>query len=103
MKKRTRIPKKQAPLGKKRAQTRNSIITHSTENSNPSSKKVSLLTFWEQEVVPRLTADLVYDHPSHAFQQSGQKWRGGSPFRKSKSGTSVTVGAAHLRSPRCSV
>jgi len=72
-------------------------MTHSSENSNTSSKKVSLLSFWEQEVLPRLTADLVYDHPSHAFQRSGQKWRGGSPFRKSKSGTSFTVWADTLR------
>jgi putative DNA primase/helicase len=98
MQKRTRIPKKQTPLGKKRAQTiRSSIMTDSSENSNTSSKKVSLLSFWEQEVLPRLTADLVYDHPSHAFQRSGQKWRGGSPFRKSKSGTSFTVWPDTLR------
>ena len=68
-----------------------------SENSNTPSKKVSLLSFWEEEVLPRLTADLVYDHPSHAFQRSDQKWRGGSPFRKSKSGTSFTVWPDTLR------
>jgi DNA primase len=68
-----------------------------SENSNTPSKKVSLLSFWEREVLPRLTADLVYDHPSHAFQRSGQKWRGGSPFRKSKSGTSFAVWPDTLR------
>jgi hypothetical protein len=72
-------------------------MTDSSEYSNTSSKKVSLLTFWEQEVLPRLTADLVYDHSSHAFQRSGQKWRGGSPFRKSKSGTSFAVWPETLR------
>jgi phage/plasmid-associated DNA primase len=72
-------------------------MTDSSEYSNTFSKKVSLLTFWEQELLPRLTADLVYDHPSHAFQRSGQKWRGGSPFRKSKSGTSFTVWPDTLR------
>ena len=72
-------------------------MTDISENGNTSSKKVSLLNFWEQEVLPRLTADLVYDHSSHAFQRSGQKWRGGSPFRKSKSGTSFTVWPDTLR------
>jgi len=72
-------------------------MTDSWENSNTSSKKVTLLSFWEQEVLPRLTADLIYDHPSHAFQRSSQKWRGGSPFRKSKSGTSFTVWPDTLR------
>jgi phage/plasmid-associated DNA primase len=72
-------------------------MTDSWENGNTSTKKVSLLTFWEQEVLPRLTADLVYNHPSHAFQRSGQKWRGGSPFRKSKSGTSFAVWPDSLR------
>ena len=72
-------------------------MTDSWENGNTSSKKVSLLNFWEQEVLPRLTADLIYDHSSHAFQRSGQKWRGGSPFRKSKSGTSFTVWTDTLR------
>lgn len=72
-------------------------MTDISENSNTPSKKVSLLNFWEQEVLPRLTADLVYDHSSHAFQRSGQKWRGGSPFRKSKSGTSFTVWPDTLR------
>jgi DNA primase/phage/plasmid-associated DNA primase len=72
-------------------------MTDISENSNTSSKKVSLLNFWEQEVLPRLTADLIYDHSSHAFQRSAQKWRGGSPFRKSKSGTSFTVWPDTLR------
>jgi len=72
-------------------------MTDISENSNTPSKDVSLLRFWEQEVLPRLTADLVYDHSSHAFQRSGQKWRGGSPFRKSKSGTSFAVWPDTLR------
>jgi putative DNA primase/helicase len=72
-------------------------MTDYLEYSNTSSKKVSLLTFWEREVLPRLTADLVYNHFSHAFQRSRQKWRGGSPFRKSKSGTSFTVWPDTLR------
>ena len=72
-------------------------MTDSWENSNTSSKKVTLLSFWEQEVLPRLRPELVYDHPLHAFQRSGQKWRGGSPFRKSKSGTSFTVWPDTLR------
>ncbi|MEG5237023.1 toprim domain-containing protein [Microcoleus sp. AT9b-C3] len=72
-------------------------MTDSSENSNTPAKNSSLLRFWEQEVLPRLTADLVYDHPSHAFQRSAQKWRGGSPFRKSKSGTSFTVWPDTLR------
>ena len=72
-------------------------MTDSWENGNTSSKKFSLLSFWEQEVLPRLTPELVYDHPSHQFQRSAQKWRGGSPFRKSKSGTSFAVWSDTLR------
>ncbi|MEG5150190.1 toprim domain-containing protein [Microcoleus sp. AT9b-C2] len=72
-------------------------MTDSSENSNAPAKDGSLLRFWEQEVLPRLTADLVYDHPSHQFQRSTQKWRGGSPFRKSKSGTSFAVWPDTLR------
>lgn len=72
-------------------------MTDISENSNTPVKEVNLLKFWEQEVLPRLTADLVYDHPSHTFQRSSQKWRGGSPFRKSKSGTSFTVWSDSLR------
>lgn len=72
-------------------------MTDSSENSNTPAKDVSLLRFWEQEVLPRLTPELVYNHPSHAFQRSAQKWRGGSPFRKSKSGTSFTVWPDNLR------
>ncbi|MCC3537582.1 MAG: toprim domain-containing protein [Microcoleus sp. PH2017_25_DOB_D_A] len=71
-------------------------MTHISENSNTKTD-MSLLKFWEQEVLPRLNADLVYDHPSHAFQRSSQKWRGGSPFRKSKSGTSFAVWPDTLR------
>lgn len=71
-------------------------MTHISENGNTKTD-VSLLKFWEQEVLPRLNADLVYDHPSHAFQRSTQKWRGGSPFRKSKSGTSFAVWPDTLR------
>jgi DNA primase len=71
-------------------------MTHISENGNIKTD-VSLLKFWEQEVLPRLTAELVYDHPSHAFQRSASKWRGGSPFRKSKSGTSFAVWPDTLR------
>ncbi len=72
-------------------------MTDIAENSNNPAKEVNLLKFWEQEVLPRLTPDLVYDHPSHAFQRSSQKWRGGSPFRESKSGTSFAVWPDTLR------
>ena len=72
-------------------------MTDIAENNNTPAKEVNLLKFWEQEVLPRLTADLVYDHPSHCFQRSAQKWRGGSPFRKSKSGTSFAVWPDTLR------
>ncbi|MEG4195895.1 CHC2 zinc finger domain-containing protein, partial [Microcoleus sp. S36a_D3] len=72
-------------------------MTDSSEISNTCAKEFNLLRFWEQEVLPRLTADLVYDHPSHSFQRSAQKWRGGSPFRKSKSGTSFAVWPDTLR------
>ena len=42
-------------------------MTDISEDSNTPAKDVSLLKFWEQEMLPRLTADLVYDHPSHLF------------------------------------
>lgn len=71
-------------------------MTHISENGNTKTD-VSLLKFWEQEVLPRLNADLVYDHPSHSFQRAASKWRGGSPFRKSKSGTSFAVWPDTLR------
>jgi phage/plasmid-associated DNA primase len=71
-------------------------MTHISENGNTKTD-MSLLKFWEQEVLPRLTADLVYDHPSHFFQRSSEKWRGGSPFRESKSGTSFAVWPDSLR------
>jgi len=72
-------------------------VTDFSENSNTPAKDVSLLRFWEQEVLPRLAAGLVYDHPSHQFQRSAEKWRGGSPFRRSKSGTSFAVWPGSLR------
>lgn len=72
-------------------------MTDFSENGNPPPKEVSLLRFWEQEVLPRLNAGSVYDHPSHQFQRSAGKWRGGSPFRKSKSGTSFAVWPDTLR------
>ncbi|MEO9127337.1 MAG: toprim domain-containing protein, partial [Microcoleus sp.] len=71
-------------------------MTHISENGNTKTD-MSLLKFWEQEILPRLNADLVYDDRSHSFQRSTQKWRGGSPFRKSKSGTSFAVWPDTLR------
>jgi hypothetical protein len=57
-------------------------MTDYSENSNTSSKKVSLLTFWEQEVLPRLTADLVYDHSRTPFNEAARS--GGEEARSAK-------------------
>jgi putative DNA primase/helicase len=56
-----------------------------------------LLAHWQQDVLPRLTPELVYDHPCHHFQRSASRWRGGSPFRQSKSGTSFALWPDTLR------
>ncbi len=40
------------PWKKEGSKIRNSVMTDSWENGNASSKKGSLLTFWEQEVLP---------------------------------------------------
>lgn len=57
----------------------------------------SLRDHWENDVLPRLTPEMVYTDPSHRFQIASDRWRGGSPFRESKSGTSFAVWPSTLR------
>lgn len=57
----------------------------------------ALRDHWQNDVLPRLTPEIVYTDPSHRFQISPDRWRGGSPFRESKSGTSFAVWPTTLR------
>lgn len=57
----------------------------------------TLRDHWEKEVLPKLTPEMVYTDPNHRFQISADRWRGGSPFRESKSGTSFAVWPDTLR------
>lgn len=52
----------------------------------------SLGDFFDSEVVPRLNAEQVFDHPAHKWQtKSATRWRGGCPNHDSQSGSSFTV------------
>ncbi|MCL1475828.1 toprim domain-containing protein, partial [Argonema antarcticum] len=57
----------------------------------------ALRDHWEKEMLPKLSPEMVYTDPSHRFQISPDRWRGGSPFRESKSGTSFAVWPDTLR------
>jgi hypothetical protein len=53
--------------------------------------RVKLSDFLNDEIRPRLTADLVYDWPGHNWHRSHRKWRGACPHHTSESGTSFNV------------
>lgn len=52
--------------------------------------------FYNEQVLPLLTADLVYTHASHEWHKSGDTWRGSCPWHNSKSGTSFTITPSKL-------
>jgi len=55
------------------------------------SGRTKLSDFYNDEIRPRLTADLVYDWPGHNWHRSHGKWRGACPRHTSESGTSFNV------------
>ena len=48
-----------------------------------------------EDSIADISVDEVYDHSSHNFKVSGDKYRGGCPFHHSKSGTSFSVTASN--------
>ncbi len=48
-----------------------------------------------EESIANVSTDEVYNHHSHNFKISGDKYRGGCPFHDSKSGTSFSVTASN--------
>ena len=51
----------------------------------------SLGAFFRYEVLPRLTAEGVYNDPAHHWQKGRDKWRGACPWHTSQSGSSFSV------------
>lgn len=51
----------------------------------------TLVGFYENEILPELTAEMVFTHPAHKFRKDLKKWRGGCPWHKSESGSSFAV------------
>jgi hypothetical protein len=66
---------------------------------------VKLSDFYNDEIRPRLTPELVYDWPGHDWHRSHGKWRGACPQHTSESGTSFNVSLDTLAwfCPACDV
>lgn len=48
-----------------------------------------------EDSIANVSVDEIYNHPSHNFKISGDKYRGGCPFHHSKSGTSFSITASN--------
>lgn len=70
-----------------------------------SNGSTDLGAFYDEQIRPRLSVDLVFDHPSHQWHRSPGKCRGGCPGHTSESGTSFNVSTDTLSwfCPACDV
>jgi DNA primase catalytic core len=66
---------------------------------------VDLGRLLDDEIIPRLSAEVLFDHPAHKWHKGPKKWQGGCPWHDSKSGTSFYINPTtkSWRCPGCGV
>jgi hypothetical protein len=64
--------------------------------SSPASRAYSLGEYLDQEVLPRLKPEQLYEQYEHHWQKAGDRWRGCCPWHASESGTSFVVTLANM-------